>query len=382
MDIVFDKDVYASKRYWLDENENNDQTPFKRDISRIIYSNGFQSSGGKTQVYPTDQIKFYFPRTRQLHQIEVAETTKRVCNAIGRNAQLGEAISLAHDIGHPPFGHAGEKVINSFLNKKINETFSNDQQSVRVVLYLEKIRHEFSGLNLTNGVVDALKIRAIRGNIKVNSDHRINYKLNFNNAEIKENIESQVSEKIDKIIYLLHDMEDAFRIGDLKIELLKEMPVINNKLWHKIEKYLKNDFDDVNLVIATIKRFFYNYFIDSLMRECSYLKEELDPQYIYTTNKTAILYEEEVEKEIQLVKNFMYENVYQGKPTIKRDKMAYEIINCLVDYFDTLSFNQLQKFNYLQIPIVNNIKKLHIADIIWSYHDKMAIDVFGQIKNL
>jgi len=171
------------------------RTEFQRDRDRIIHSKGFRMLKDKTQVFISINGESY--RTRLTHTLEVSQVARSIANALDLNETLTEAIALAHDIGHPPFGHAGERALND-MNKK--EGFNHYNQGLRMAKYLER---EGKGLNLTKEVLDGI------------------YKHSFKNGEAI-TLEGTIVRFADKIAYVNHDIEDALKEGILKMEDIPE----------------------------------------------------------------------------------------------------------------------------------------------------------------
>jgi len=181
------------------------RTAFQRDRGRIIHSKSFRRLKDKTQVFLTPTGDHY--RTRLTHTLEVTQVSRTIARALGLNEDLTEAISLAHDLGHTPFGHAGEEV----LEKKNPSGFSHTLQSLRVVEKLES-RGEHRGLNLTYEVLDG-----IAGHSKAAGDL-----FSSDTGDFPSTLEGEVARLSDAIAYINHDIEDSLRAGILNREDLPE----------------------------------------------------------------------------------------------------------------------------------------------------------------
>ncbi|HOK42077.1 MAG TPA: deoxyguanosinetriphosphate triphosphohydrolase [Thermoclostridium caenicola] len=165
------------------------RTDFQRDRDRIIYSKAFRRLKHKTQVFISPEGDHY--RTRLTHTLEVSQIARTIARGLRLNEDLTEAIALGHDLGHTPFGHAGERV----LDRMVSKGFKHNEQSVRVVSFLEKDR---KGLNLTWEVLDGIQCHT--GN------------------RLPATLEGQIIRYADKIAYINHDIEDAIRGGILREE--------------------------------------------------------------------------------------------------------------------------------------------------------------------
>lgn len=178
------------------EPEDPFRTPFQRDRDRIIHSKAFRRLSGKTQVFVPGTGDHY--RSRLTHSIEVAQVSRDIARPLRLNEDLCEAISLGHDLGHTPFGHAGEEAMDELM-KKFGDRFEHNEQTLRVVDFLEKRSSEYHGLNLTMEVLEGLM------------KHR----------PIKHSLEAQVVDVSDMIAYVHHDLDDGLRSHILHHEDLK-----------------------------------------------------------------------------------------------------------------------------------------------------------------
>ncbi|HID06540.1 MAG TPA: deoxyguanosinetriphosphate triphosphohydrolase [Armatimonadetes bacterium] len=182
------------------------RTDFQRDRDRIIHSKAFRRLMHKTQVFIAPRGDHY--RTRMTHALEVAQIGRTICRALRLNEDLAEAIALGHDLGHPPFGHAGEQVLDRVYRKyDSNARFCHWEQSLRVVDILEK---DGEGLNLTWEVRDGI-VHHSKGMADLEADDE-------SCADEPATLEGKVIRIADRIAYVNHDLDDALRAGILTIE--------------------------------------------------------------------------------------------------------------------------------------------------------------------
>lgn len=184
---------------------------FERDRDRIIHCSAFRRLEGKTQVFTPGLDDYY--RTRLTHSIEVAQIGRTIAKALGLNESLTEAICLSHDLGHSPFGHAGEHVLNSLMAKFGG--FEHNRQTVRIVDLLEHPYPEFTGLNLMYETRLGL------------AKHRSTYDEPEDGgfSELNCSLEGQVADTADRIAYNCHDLEDGMRAGLIDSEQLKDVEI-------------------------------------------------------------------------------------------------------------------------------------------------------------
>jgi dGTPase len=177
------------------------RTPFQRDRDRIVHCKAFRRLKHKTQVFVAPQGDHY--RTRLTHTLEVTTISRTVARALRLNEDLVEAIGLGHDLGHPPFGHIGEEVLDSCLKERFGVGFRHYEHSLRVV---ERLERDGAGLNLTEQVRDGIAGHSSRAPLPVT-------------------LEGRIVRVMDRVAYINHDIDDAVRAGLLREDELPEQPI-------------------------------------------------------------------------------------------------------------------------------------------------------------
>ena len=194
---------------------------FARDRDRIIHCGSFRKLEYKTQVFLNQEGDFF--RTRLTHSLEVSQIARSIASNLGLSESLGEAIALAHDLGHTPFGHIGGDTLNECLRKDGHKNgFEHNFQSFRTVSFLEKKYKDFDGLNLTFGTLEGIL------------KHSYPYKKSFLPIKIDEefnldthpSIEAMVVDRADEIAYISHDIEDGLKSGLITLDDLKQSELI------------------------------------------------------------------------------------------------------------------------------------------------------------
>ncbi len=183
---------YPARRRAEEENSPL-RTPFQRDRDRIVHSKSFRRLKHKTQVFVAPEGDHY--RTRLTHTLEACGIARTVARALGLNEDLTEAIGLGHDLGHPPFGHAGEQTLDAALRERCGSGFKHNEHSLRVVEVLER---DGAGLNLTEQVRDGI--------------------LNHTGPAKPATLEGRIVKLVDRVAYINHDIDDALRAGILRPE--------------------------------------------------------------------------------------------------------------------------------------------------------------------
>jgi dGTPase len=181
---------YPARRV-REEPDSDHRTPFQRDRDRIVHSKAFRRLKHKTQVFIAPEGDHY--RTRLTHTLETCGIARTVARALGLNEDLTEAIGLGHDLGHPPFGHVGEEVLDSCVRERWGHAFRHNEHSLRMVDQIERI-------NLTEQVRDGI--------------------LHHTGPDAPETLEGRILRLVDRIAYINHDIDDAIRAGILDFDAL------------------------------------------------------------------------------------------------------------------------------------------------------------------
>ena len=255
------------------------RTDFQRDRDRIIHCKAFRRLKNKTQVFFSPEGDNY--RTRLTHTLTVSQIARSIANALSLNENLTEAIALGHDLGHTPFGHTGENILDNLMK----DGFKHTEQGLRVVDYLE---NEGKGLNLTFEVRDGI----------------LNHKMKTPSATL----EGQVVSFADWIAYINHDIEDAISSGIIKFSDLPKKAI---KVLGKTER------DRINTMILSI--------------------------YKQSDGKNKVEMEEEVFEQTKELRNFMFDKVYYNSTAKQEEDKADRMITTLFKYF-TENTNKLPDF--------------------------------------
>lgn len=301
--------INSKKEYAIQPDFLNYQTNFRYDRTMIINSDAFKRLREKAQVFINPKNDHL--RTRMTHTLEVADIAINIAYALELNQNLADAIALAHDIGHTPFGHAGEKAFRESYDKK----FSHEIQGRRVVEKLEKVDYlPYRGLNLTIQVRDGIQ--------------------NHDFESFASTLEGQVVKFADKIAYISHDIEDAFRMGILT---KKNFPEEYFKVFGKTVEERKN-----TLITSVI--------------EASY------------GQKTIMMHNEHL-KLFKELRQYMFKNVYLSDTLKEKEEHAKNVIIKLFEYYS---------HNPKQIPIkyVDGDDRQKACDYISGMTDQYAYDQY------
>lgn len=287
---------------------------FQRDRDRILHSKSFRRLKDKTQVFLTPEGDHY--RTRLTHTLEVSQNARTIAKALRMNEDLVEAIALGHDLGHTPFGHAGERALDGIcLNG-----FKHSEQSVRTVEVLEK---GLQGLNLTYEVRDGI--------------------LNHQTEGMPCTLEGKIVRLSDKIAYIHHDMDDAIRANILK------------------EEDIPKEIGDI-IGYTTGERL--DHFIHDIVTN--------------STDKNDICMSEEVAKAMKKLRDFMFERVYTNQEAKSEEGKAEVLMETLYHYY-MVHFDKLPKDLLSLMEKRNESKERIVCDYLASMTDRFAIATYEEI---
>ena len=238
-----------SKGRFFKEKKTPLRSDFQRDRDRIIHSTAFRRLKHKTQVFINTSGDHF--RTRITHSLEVAQIARTLSKFFNLNEDLCETLSLAHDLGHTPFGHAGEDALNECMMNFGG--FDHNIQTIRTILFLENRYYEFKGLNLTIETLDGLLKHngPIKNLKKYNKILGKNYFKNKIKFSLSPSLEAQIASISDDIAYNSHDLEDGLKSNLFNIKDLKNIPILKNIILKHQKKIKKFSLD---LVIRQIIR--------------------------------------------------------------------------------------------------------------------------------
>ena len=366
--------TFNSKGRLYNENEENltNRTPYERDRDRVIHSNSFRKLKHKTQVFIESDSDYY--RTRLTHSLEVAQIARSLCRAMNLNEDLGEVVSLAHDLGHPPFGHNGERALNLCMENYGG--FNHNDQTLRVITKIEKRHPNFDGLNLTweslEGIVkhNGVIVENVPFHInKYNKLHNLN--LNYN-----PHLESQIASIADDVAYNNHDVEDSIRAGLINIESLKEVKYFS-ELIKKI--YLKFPNITDNILTYQMLRLSISNMINDIIDNSTKLINVLNIKSLDDINKSKkfiILMSNEMKNECSEIRSYLYKNVYNHPKLLKKRSNAENIIFKIFDFYNK-NFNKLPSDWFSKNE--TELKQRIICDYISGMTDRYATKLYKSI---
>lgn len=303
---------------------NSYRTAYQRDRDRVIHATAFRRLQHKTQVFANmgsgDESDHY--RSRLTHTIEVAQISRSIARSLGLNDDLSEAIALAHDLGHTPFGHSGEEVLAELLSDRGG--FNHNHQSLRVVDYLEKRYPKHHGLNLTYETREAI--------IKHESKTGLKAPDEFDTGE-NALLEGQIVDLADEIAYNGHDIDDGLSAGILSLKQLRKLDFLN-EIFVSIDSQLSDASDEMtrNALIRILVDRMINDLVSEIERRLSENKIETVADVRQSPNKLAGFSDKQDQFNKQL-KKFLRQNMYLHPKLKEMKKQSAEIIGFLFEFY-------------------------------------------------
>jgi len=356
--------------------------PFERDRDRIIHCSAFRRLEGKTQVF-TPGIDDYY-RTRLTHSIEVAQIGRTIAKALGLNESLTEAICLAHDLGHPPFGHAGEKVLND-LTADFGG-FEHNSQSLRIVDLLEHPYPDFTGLNLM--------YETRLGLAKHQSPYDEPQDQAFSEANCS--LEGQAAEIADRIAYNCHDLEDGLRAGLIRTEQLKNVRIFTQAQRQVEARAIKNSavrrtpaagLDPLQGNALAAKAIIDKLVSDCIeagkkglrlsSAECPIAKARVKSlNDVYAGGENLIVLSEQNEAALAELERFLLKNFYQHKSLLRT---AGQVRSWLGQLFEKLCDKPELMPGYFQRLISKEGLQRTVTDYIAGMTDRFCLKMLDEI---
>ena len=364
--------VFKSKGRLNKETNSKYRSPFQRDRDRIIHSASFRRLKHKTQVFVNTEGDHF--RTRITHSIEVAQIARSIAKFLKLNEDLAETLSLAHDLGHTPFGHAGENALNECMNEYGG--FDHNLQTLRIVMFLENKYFKFNGLNLT--------VETLEGLLKHNGpvedfktvDSLIGLKSFKNKIKFDKfpSLEAQISAISDDIAYNNHDIQDGINANLFKLEELVEIDFFRN-----IYKRYKKKINKKNYKIATYQ--IIRDSIDLMIRDLlSNTQKNLkilkikSAKDVLKTDKLIVSFSNKIQNSEFEIKSFLRNKMYDNKKVLTKNQKGKTIIRKL---FKIIKSNP-RKFITKEELTKNKYRA--ISDFISGMTDRYAINLYNENK--
>ena len=364
--------LFKSKGRIFKESITKYRSPFQRDRDRIIHSASFRRLKHKTQVFVNTEGDHY--RTRITHSMEVAQIARSIARYLNLNEDFAETLSLAHDLGHTPFGHAGEESLNECMQN--HGGFDHNLQTLRIVMFLENKYLKFKGLNLT--------IETLEGLLKHNGpikdldliDKLIGIKnfkniINFNQYPP---LEAQIAAISDDIAYNNHDIQDGINSNLFKLKELIEISFFKD-----IHKKYKKKINKNNQKIATYQ--IIRDSIDLMIKDLiNNTKKNLRNEKIKNLNNVKnsnmliVNFSDKIINSINEIRFFLKTKMYNNKDVLLKNNQGKKIIKKL---FFTINTNPIK---FISKQDITDDKFRTVSDFISGMTDRYAINLYNRIK--
>ena len=370
---IFSSDIKKSKGRMFLEEEDVNRSCFMRDRDRIIHSSAFRRLKYKTQVFVNNEEDYY--RTRLSHSLEVSQLARSISKVFKVNDDLAESISLSHDLGHTPFGHAGEEI----LNEKMKQFggFDHNFQALKILVFLEKKYIGFDGLNLTFETLDG--ILKHNGPVIKKVPLFISNFLNFFDGDLKTfgSFESQIAAICDDIAYNNNDIDDGLYANFFNIEELEQLSIVK-----KVVKTIKMKKKDTSRLKYELVRKLIKLMLDDLIKNTeSNLKKYkvLSANDVISLGKCIVCFSKSMVDDELALKNFLKERMYMHPKirtmTIKAKKIVSDLFDLYVKEPDLLPKQWIDYKNEREKHIV-------VCDYISGMTDKYAINIHKKFFDL
>ncbi len=314
----------------FDEGESKTRTPFQRDRDRIIHSSAFRRLKYKTQVFVYHEGDHY--RTRLSHTIEVSQITRSLARALYVNEDLAEAIALSHDLGHTPFAHTGEEVLEECMGPYGG--FEHNDQSLRVLTKLERKYHRWQGLNLTwetlegvvkhNGPLENKKLPTTLAEVQKQTDLRL---------DTYASVEAQCAALADDIAYNNHDVEDGLRAGMFTLKDLEGVTLLRDVIADV--KKLYPDIAEHYLVQESIREMI-GAMVTDVLAESNRRLSVLKPQSVddvRAAKQAMVAFSPAMEEKVDELRAFLFDRMYRHYTVMRVRLKAERVVRELFDAF-------------------------------------------------
>ena len=362
-----------SKGRFYAEKKTHFRTDFQRDRDRIIHSTAFRRLKHKTQVFVNTTGDHF--RTRITHSLEVAQIARTLSKFFNLNEDLCETLSLAHDLGHTPFGHAGEEALNECMKKFGG--FDHNIQTLRIILLLENRYYDFKGLNLTFETLDGLIKHngPIKNLTKYNKILGINHFKNKIKFNVSPSLEAQIASISDDIAYNSHDLEDGLKSNLFNLKDLENIPILNQIIYNhkkRIKKY------SVDLIIRQVVREIINEMVKDLIENTrKNLKKNKIKNFddVLRSKYPLVTFSRKMKIFDRKIKIFLRKKMYYHKNVKPNTIYGKKIIKKL---FLSIKKNPVKHINVSKYDNTNIDRS--ISDFIAGMTDRYAINLYNKIK--
>ena len=364
----------TSKGRLYKENYSQTRSEFQRDRDRILHSAAFRRLKHKTQVFVSNEGDHY--RTRLTHSLEVSQIARSISKIFNLNEDLTETLSLSHDIGHPPFGHAGEDALSECMVS--HEGFDHNDQAIRIVHLLEKKYFDFEGLNLTWETLEGL----VKHNGPMTKDVPKTIEALDKEFDLKLNefssIEAQIASIADDIAYNNHDLDDGLRAGFFSYDDLVELPMIGEIIKNFPKNYNSYDMQRINNEITRKSTsIMITDVINTISEKVKKSKVRCNEDVRLNNEKIAD-FSDKTKEEVKYIRSFLSMKMYNHDKVKAMTSNAHQIISSLFKLF----IEQDEKFikEHMKKIISDEDKPRAVCDFIAGMTDNYAQNFYSKFN--
>ena len=364
----------TSKGRLYKENYSQTRSEFQRDRDRILHSAAFRRLKHKTQVFVSNEGDHY--RTRLTHSLEVSQIARSISKIFNLNEDLTETLSLSHDIGHPPFGHAGEDALSECMVS--HEGFDHNDQAIRIVHLLEKKYFDFEGLNLTWETLEGLvkhngpMTKDVPKTIEA-LDKKFDLKLNEFSS-----IEAQIASIADDIAYNNHDLDDGLRAGFFSYDDLVELPMIGEIIKNFPKNYNSYDMQRINNEITRKSTSIMITDVINTISENVKKSKVRCNEDVRLNNEKIADFSDKTKEEVKYIRSFLSMKMYNHDKVKAMTSNAHQIISSLFKLF----IEQDEKFikEHMKKIISDEDKPRAVCDFIAGMTDNYAQNFYNKFN--
>ena len=322
-------DPKASRGRLYDEHESTFRSCFQRDRDRIIHASAFRRLKHKTQVFIEHEGDYF--RTRLTHSIEVAQVARTISGVLGLNAELTEAVALAHDLGHTPFGHTGEEALDALMAPYGG--FDHNAQALRIVTSLERHYADFDGLNLTWETLEG--IAKHNGPVTGSLPYALAEYSSRHNLELSTyaSAEAQVAALADDIAYNNHDLHDGLRAELFSTDELAELPIIRGCFAKVDARYPGLNY--YRRRHEALRRFF-GILVEDVIEVAQKNISDLSPSSVLDirgAGRPMVQFSPEVWSDLKVIRKFLFTRVYRAPSVVEMRVKVTDVVNALFPLF-------------------------------------------------
>ena len=350
------------------------RTEYQRDRDRIVHSTAFRRLVYKTQVFVNHEGDLY--RTRLTHSLEVAQIARSVARALGLNEPLAEAICLAHDVGHTPFGHAGQDALNECMRDLGG--FEHNLQSLRVVDELEERYAEFPGLNLTFETREGILKHCSAANARTLGELGTRFL-----ARHQPSLEAQLANLADAIAYNNHDVDDGIRAGLITIEDLRGIGIFQRQYDSVVGRY--PDLGSRRLVHEIVRRMI-DYLVNDLISASQASIAAAAPASVAEVRARAeplLTFSEDVQAEHLDLKRYLRQHLYRHyrvlRMTTKAKRVVSELFAAMLQDIELMPTEHQEAARRMEAADGRSGRARAVADYIAGMTDRFAIREYGRL---